>query len=204
MVCVFLVGGFAESKLLQQRVRDAIATNTRRVVIPKRPGLAVLRGAVMVGLGAAGRFTSRMTRYAYGVSTCIEYDPDNADHKGRKIKSKMLDGITRRWACDAFAAIVRQGARVGLNETHRIDTLRSFDNQTEVAMVLFATPAAAEARWVTDDGMIRLGELRVPVQGPDRLHVELNFGRTELCAVIVNQKTGVQQTISLNYGFGTI
>jgi SHS family lactate transporter-like MFS transporter len=49
---VFLVGGFAESKALQHRVKNELETDARRVIAPLRPGLAVVKGAVMLGLGA--------------------------------------------------------------------------------------------------------------------------------------------------------
>ena len=45
---VFLVGGFAESKALQHRVKNELETDARRVIVPLRPGLAEL-GAVELG-----------------------------------------------------------------------------------------------------------------------------------------------------------
>ncbi len=59
---IFLVGGFAESKALLHHVRNELETDRRRVVVPARPGLAVLKGAMLLGLGASDRFASRVAR----------------------------------------------------------------------------------------------------------------------------------------------
>jgi hypothetical protein len=38
---IFLVGGFAESKALEHRVKNELERDGRRVVVPLRPGLTV-------------------------------------------------------------------------------------------------------------------------------------------------------------------
>lgn len=44
---IFMVGGFSESYILQDAIRDAFPNC--HVIVPKEPSLAVLRGAVMLG-----------------------------------------------------------------------------------------------------------------------------------------------------------
>jgi hypothetical protein len=46
---IFLVGGFAESALLQDLIKTNFASARCSVVVPVRPGTAVLRGAVKFG-----------------------------------------------------------------------------------------------------------------------------------------------------------
>ncbi len=48
---IFLVCSFAESKMLEHRVKDEFERDGRRVIVPLRPGLAVVRCAVLLGLG---------------------------------------------------------------------------------------------------------------------------------------------------------
>ena len=62
---LFLVGGFAESRMLQRAVRKAIAGRAR-VIIPPDASLTILKGAVLFGLDttAVRMRTSYMT---YGV-----------------------------------------------------------------------------------------------------------------------------------------
>lgn len=45
--CILLVGGFAESLMLQSAIKEAFENKT--VIIPKEAGLAVLKGAVLFG-----------------------------------------------------------------------------------------------------------------------------------------------------------
>lgn len=46
---LFLVGGFAESPMLQKAVQKAIG-RTCRIIIPHDVGLTILKGAVLFGL----------------------------------------------------------------------------------------------------------------------------------------------------------
>ena len=39
---IFLVGGFGESALLQKHIKTVFETEARRVIVPLRPGLAVV------------------------------------------------------------------------------------------------------------------------------------------------------------------
>ena len=199
---IFLVGGFAESKLLQDRVRGAFERDGLRVVVPNRPGLAVLRGAAMLGMGAASSFASRIARYTYGVRTSTAYDPLKEDHRGRATVSKKQQGVERLYIPDGFTAIVRKGTRISVEQTHRTGPLRCFDDQTEVSCRLFTT-SAADASWTTEDGMVCLGEVRLPVAPGDTLHVELGFGRTEIRAVAVNERTGARAPAVVDYDFRT-
>jgi hypothetical protein len=49
-VCyLFLVGGFADSQLLQERIETTFGEKVC-IVIPRRPGAAVMNGAVLYGL----------------------------------------------------------------------------------------------------------------------------------------------------------
>lgn len=45
--CILLVGGFAESLMLQSAIKEAF--EDKNVIIPKEAGLAVLKGAVLFG-----------------------------------------------------------------------------------------------------------------------------------------------------------
>lgn len=46
---LFLVGGFAESPMLQKAVQRALG-RTCRIIIPHNVGLTILKGAVLFGL----------------------------------------------------------------------------------------------------------------------------------------------------------
>lgn len=66
---LFLVGGFAESQMLQNAVHDAVSQRVR-VIIPSDASLTILKGAVLFGLDptAVRMRTSHMT---YGVGELV-------------------------------------------------------------------------------------------------------------------------------------
>ena len=198
---IFLVGGFAESKLLLHRVRAAFERDGRRVVMLGRPGLAVLRGVVLPGLGAADRFTSRIARFTYGVRVATRYDPADPDHRGRALREAVLGGEPVTYVEGAFSAIVRKGASVKVDEVRKSVAISCTDDaQTAVVFEFFATPLAA-VKWTADAGMTRLGRVALPATAADSLHVELAFGKTEMLAVAVNDRTGARSRVAIDYGF---
>ena len=198
---IFLVGGFAESKLLLQRVRASFEQAGRRVVTPSRPGLAVLRGAVLLGLGAADRFVSRITRFSYGVRVREHFAPANPDHSGRATCEVVYRGVPVTMVCGVFSLIVRKGVSIKTDEVRQSAALSCLsDDAREVEFEFFATPLAA-VKWTADAGMTRLGRVILPATNEDSLHVELAFGKTEMLAVAVNGRTGERRRVAIDYGF---
>ena len=201
---IFLVGGFAESALLLHRVRTAFEHDGLRVVVPARPGLAVLRGAVLLGLGATDRFSTRIARFTYGVRVCETYDPANPAHRGRSTMQVISSGVPATKVLDVFSVIVRKGTKIKIDEMRRSVTLGCCDDaQRAVRFEFFLTPLAAVA-WTTDASMARLGEITLPATAVDSLHLELFYGRTELLAVAVNERTGERRRVAVDYNFRAI
>lgn len=61
---ILMVGGFSESCIFQEALRDAFSNC--QVVVPEEAGLAVLRGAVLLGF-YSGTKPCRVSRHTYGV-----------------------------------------------------------------------------------------------------------------------------------------
>ena len=76
---IFLVGGFAESELMQAAVKQKFASTRTKVIVPVRPGLAVLSGAVKFGKNQ-DVFASRIARFTYGMCIANKYDASNPLH----------------------------------------------------------------------------------------------------------------------------
>lgn len=68
---ILLVGGFAESLMLQTVIREAFIN--KNVIIPKEAGLAVLKGAVICG-HEPEKISGRVCRYTYGVEAVKKFD----------------------------------------------------------------------------------------------------------------------------------
>ena len=68
---IVLVGGYAESKLLQDCIKSKFSSKT--VIIPNQPGLAVLKGAVIFGHDPS-IIAERICRYTYGIGCSLPFD----------------------------------------------------------------------------------------------------------------------------------
>lgn len=66
---LFLVGGFAESPLLQQKLRSAVGDRVR-VIIPNDVSLTILKGAVLFGLDPT-TVRMRTSQMTYGVGELL-------------------------------------------------------------------------------------------------------------------------------------
>ncbi len=194
---IFLVGGFAESKLLLHRVRNEFERGGLRVVVPRRPGLAVLRGAVMLGLGASGRFASRIARWTYGVAVQTKFNASDPEHRGRLQVMRIVDGTAVPYVQDVFQTIVKKGTCIKEQDQHKTGMTCLVDDQVQASFRIYAS--SSEARWVTDSGMALLGNITLPVTKGDSIHLELSFGRTEIRAVAVNERTGDRRPTSIDY-----
>ena len=200
---IFLVGGFAESKALQHRAKHELENGDRRVFVPPRPGLAVVKGAVMLGLGASKRFASRLAKRTYGVRCCTTFDPRNPDHAGRETIERLDRGIPTTDLVDKFERIVARGTRIPVREVHqsaRMRTVGTGKAELDCTLYLYATEAE-NPRWVTDPGVAKIGEIRYKARPQDRIRVELRFGAAEIGATVVNRATGAQTPTTIQYDF---
>ncbi|KAL0080402.1 hypothetical protein J3Q64DRAFT_1838516 [Phycomyces blakesleeanus] len=79
---VFLVGGFGQSKYLQERVKETFESKIGLIAMPARGELAVVRGAVIFGL-SPGRVSHRVARRTYGLAmdSPFDYIQDPAEYK---------------------------------------------------------------------------------------------------------------------------
>jgi len=68
---ILLVGGFAECKLVQEAVKNAVGG--RAVIVPEEAGLAVLKGAVLFG-HKPQLVSSRCVKYTYGYEGKLPFD----------------------------------------------------------------------------------------------------------------------------------
>ena len=203
---IFLVGGFAESKALQHRVRNELEAGGRRVIVPLRPGLAVVKGAVMLGLGASERFASRLAKQTYGVDCARIFDPSNPEHAGRPTYQDMDRGKLVTYLGGSFSQIVAKGARVALRQMHKGGEFRVPDHGGGERRIIFSVFSAQSpgTKWVTDAGVVKIGEVTCAARPEDRVRVDLCFGASEIRATVVNVTTGAETPAVIQYDFRRI
>ena len=141
---IILVGGFADSPLIANDIRDAF--REKEVIVPHEASLVVLKGAVLYGHNPKS-ITSRKMPYTYGVSTAIPFDRTrHPEHK--KI---IRNGIEK---CeDAFHKFFEAGQTVIPDETRAVHSFNPATLTDSVATIEIYRTREKRPLFVTDDGM---------------------------------------------------
>ncbi|XP_037667305.1 heat shock 70 kDa protein 12B isoform X1 [Choloepus didactylus] len=193
---LFLVGGFAESAVLQHAVQTALGARGLRVVVPHDVGLTILKGAVLFGQ-APGVVRVRRSPLTYGVGVLNRFVP------GRHPPDKLLVRDGRRWCTDVFERFVAAEQSVALGEEVRRSYCPARPGQRRVLINLYCC-AAEDARFITDPGVRKCGALSLELEpepadsGPDtagaspgrrEIRAAMQFGDTEIKVTAVDVST---------------
>ncbi|XP_035994553.1 heat shock 70 kDa protein 12A-like [Fundulus heteroclitus] len=102
---ILLVGGFAESQILQKHIHDEFIDNCK-VLCPFRPQEIIMKGAVEFGRNQ-GVVASRKSAYTYGL--CVSEPFSESKHRADK-KYTTNEGY---WCTDVFSKLVEIDEDVG-------------------------------------------------------------------------------------------
>jgi hypothetical protein len=106
---IFMVGGFGASSYLLDRAKQEFSSMVKTIAAPYKPEIAVVCGAVYVGLNPK-MVTARITRRCYGVSIMQKFqkgvDPI-------RLKVYQVDGV---YCTKRFSVFVRKNQKVQVNE----------------------------------------------------------------------------------------
>lgn len=192
---LFLVGGFAESPVLQLAIRESFEGQLT-IIIPQDVSLTILKGAVMFGMNPSA-IHIRRSGHTFGVACLNKFDPEVHPPNKKVIK----DG--KEWCTEIFDKFVTIGEAIphGHIITRSYNLARS--NIKTIVFSLFATDNEY-TRFVTDPGVLKIGELKL--DSPDisrgksrELKMTLMFGNTEISVQAVDCTSG--QTASANVNF---
>ena len=193
---ILLVGGFAESPMLQEAVKEAF--RNKKVIVPQDAGLAVLKGAVMYGHDPT-KISGRVCKYTYGVESYTRFD--NSIHP--QSKKDLIDGI--EYCKNIFNVHVSVGnlLKVGEPQVRRDYTVTSA-NQTALEFNIY-TSNEREPTYTTDVGCTRRGKLTIAMpdttKGKDRgAFVHMTFSGTEITVTAVD-KDDSTKTVSTSVNF---
>lgn len=177
---LFLVGGFAESPVLQRAIREAFGSSIR-IIIPHDMSLCILKGAVMYGLDPK-IVHIRQSVLTYGVACLHKFD-STSHPLGKKV---VKDGGIE-WCTEVFDTFISAGQAIpqGYSITRSYKLARSSLQST--VLTLFATQHKS-VQFVTDRGVKKIGELylKLPsVASNDKhqtreIHMTMAFGDTEV------------------------
>ena len=193
---VFLVGGFAESALLQERIKRYFG-NSYRIMVPQYASLAVVQGAVMFGQNPEV-FQSRVMTASYGIRVHRLF-LDGLHPESKKI---VVNGIPR--CKDIFFKFVKVDEVVGVGEIRRFPGFAPLTGYQKRIKVDFYRSEIAEAEFVTDYGVQKVPCQGLVLETPEAwktrdIEINLSFGGTEIKVTAVNPTSNKQCTAYLDF-----
>ena len=194
--CLFMVGGFAESTILQETVKTAFRSRCR-VLVPNYAGIAVVQGATMFGQKPT-IVSSRVMATTYGFGITNNFDPKKHDPN----KKIVVEGIAM---CeDIFDIVVKENDVVEVGETKRFTRSPLYSNQTAVRFP-FYTSTDPNVKYTTDSSVgPSMGAL--VVDSPDtskgrnrNIELCIFYGGTEIKVTGVDETSGSAATVYLDF-----
>ena len=194
---LILVGGYAESKLLQDFVRDSFRSKT--VIVPNQPGLAVLKGSVIFGHDPSV-IAERVCRFTYGIKTNSHFDGQR-----HTLASQFTDEDGFLRARDCFKIHCKIGQNVKTNvfqESHSY--LPKTIVQKSICFPLYACPRE-NPTYVYESDCSQIGFITISCKGMNgpkserEILVSLGFGGTEITMKATVKQTGEVLTSTITY-----
>jgi molecular chaperone DnaK (HSP70) len=201
---LYLVGGFAASVLLQQRINSQFASIVRKKVIyPKEPGGAIVTGAASFGRNPA-LIRARRARLTYGVDISTPFI--EGFHKEEK-KYPSPEHNNALYCDDIFSAFVTAGQSVDINSevTNLYNVMSAY--QKEVIFKIYAS-TKAKVTYVDEAGVTQIGNLSLKMPfttgGLDRkMKVTMYFGETKIRVKAQDLTTGSSEETESHVDFST-
>ncbi|XP_030309306.1 heat shock 70 kDa protein 12A [Calypte anna] len=194
---LFLVGGFAESPLLQQAVQSAFGSRCR-VIIPQDVGLTILKGAVLFGLDPAV-IKVRRSPLTYGVGVL------NRFVEGKHPPEKLLIKDGTRWCTDVFDKFISADQSVALGETVTRSYTPAKPSQLVIVINIYSSDQD-NVSFITESGVKKCGTLRLDLTGtdasvPNRREIKtlMQFGDTEIKAMAIDVATSKSVKVGIDF-----
>lgn len=168
---LFLVGGFAESPMLQHAVQSAFG-NTCRVIIPQDVGLTILKGAVLFGLDPT-IVRVRRSPLTYGVGVLNKFVEE------KHPKEKLLVKEGKNWCTDIFDKFVSVDQSVALGEVVQRSYCPARLGQRKIIINIYCS-STDDIIYITDPGVRKCGTINLEL--PEVEETSLKRGRREIRA----------------------
>uniref|UniRef100_A0A087X6I9 Heat shock protein family A (Hsp70) member 12A.2 n=1 Tax=Poecilia formosa TaxID=48698 RepID=A0A087X6I9_POEFO len=192
---ILLVGGYAESQILQRHIKDEFIDDCQ-VLCPFRPQEVIMKGAVQFGRNPSV-VASRKSAFTYGVAIMEKFDI--LKHKEEK-KFTNDEGV---WCEDVFMTLVIADEDVGWDEV-RTETLYPIEPDQKVVSFTFYHTEKTHVTYVDEEGVEEIGSFQV--ESPDttlgtkrQIELKIKFGFTEMTARATDKETGSTKAVKLNF-----
>ncbi|XP_071337622.1 heat shock 70 kDa protein 12A isoform X5 [Trachinotus anak] len=193
---LFLVGGFAESPLLQHAVQNMLQGRSR-IIIPHDVGLTILKGAVLFGLDPSV-IKVRRSPLTYGVGVL------NRFVEGKHPPEKLLVKDGTRWCTDVFDTFIAADQSVALGEMVKRSYTPAKPSQQVIVIHVYCSEKESVG-FISESGIRKCGTLRLDVSGTEstaprrEIQTLMQFGDTEIRAMAVDVSTGRTVKASIDF-----
>ncbi|XP_062286343.1 heat shock 70 kDa protein 12A isoform X2 [Scomber scombrus] len=193
---LFLVGGFAESPLLQHAVQNMLQGRSR-IIIPHDVGLTILKGAVLFGLDPS-IIKVRRSPLTYGVGVL------NRFVEGKHPPEKLLVKDGTRWCTDVFDTFISADQSVSLGEMVKRSYTPAKPSQQVIVIHVYCSEKESVG-FISEHGVKKCGTLRLDVSGTEstaprrEIQTLMQFGDTEIRAMAVDVSTGRTVKASIDF-----
>lgn len=198
---LFLVGGFAESPMLQRVAQNALG-RTCRIIIPHDVGLTILKGAVLFGLDPTV-VRVRRCPLTYGVGVL------NRFVEGRHPRDKLLIKDGRDWCTDILDRFVSLDQSVALGEMVRRSYTPARVGQRKIIINIYCSDTD-DVIYITDPGVRKCGAITLDLlEGATaacagdnerrEIRTTMQFGDTEIKVTAVDVATGQLVGASIDF-----
>uniref|UniRef100_A0A087X6D3 Heat shock protein family A (Hsp70) member 12A.2 n=1 Tax=Poecilia formosa TaxID=48698 RepID=A0A087X6D3_POEFO len=180
---MLLVGGYAQSKVLQQHITDQFGHRCK-VLCPFRAQEAILRGAVEFGRNP-NVVASRKSSYSYGFAVCEKFD-ESKHKKEKKFTAKGVE-LSR----DIFRKLVEEGEDLGSEETRKCLCSSAKADQKQMKLRFYST------FYIDDSDVEEEGSFTLDMTEGNKVKLEIKIGSTEIVATGINLTTGEKKQVKI-------
>lgn len=183
---LFLVGGFAESAMLQRAVQAAFGHRCR-VIVPQDVGLTILKGAVLFGLDP-GVVRVRRSPLTYGVGVLNKFV------EGKHPREKLLVKEGKNWCTDIFEKFVTVDQSVALGEVVQRSYCPARPGQRRTIINIYCCDRD-DVVYITDPGVRKCGTISLELgdagdtRGRREIRASMQFGDTEIKVTALDTRT---------------
>uniref|UniRef100_A0A8C5W9X6 Heat shock protein family A (Hsp70) member 12B n=1 Tax=Leptobrachium leishanense TaxID=445787 RepID=A0A8C5W9X6_9ANUR len=196
---LFLVGGFAESPMLQNAVQTAFS-EICRVIIPQDVGLTILKGAVLFGLDPT-IVRVRRSPLTYGVGVLNKFV------EGKHPKEKLLVKDGKNWCTDIFDKFVSVDQSVALGDIVQRSYCPARFGQRKIIINIYCS-SSDDVIYITDPGVRKCGAINLEL--PDindsnskmsrrEIKASMQFGDTEIKVTAMDIKSSKMVRAAIDF-----
>ncbi|KAF7727820.1 hypothetical protein EC973_007051 [Apophysomyces ossiformis] len=180
--CIFIVGGFGSSNYLYQRIQGTFKNRVSQILCPPRAAMAVVRGAVYLGLNPRV-ITSRVSRRTYGINAGLPFDEKKDPPSSRVVRP---DGSIR--CTTRFLVFVRKNDVLPVDFCLREEMFVYYGTIKATDIMLYATEVDTIPRYYNEAGVQQVAAISIPIPNLDGIAygeripytVRMYFGLTEI------------------------